>query len=82
MAAWCEPYEISQRFHYSIQTKIVRLLDDADRDEQVISDLLSDDHRRRQRKLVDAQRREAERMWELLSYTRLRPHRENVNPLK
>ncbi len=72
MAAWCEPYEISLRFHRSIEARIFRLEQDADRDEQMIASLLSDDHRRRQRKLVEAQRREARRMLDLLRYTRLR----------
>lgn len=72
MAVRREPYEISPRFHLSIQTRILRLEEDADRDEQLIPFLLSEDHRRRQRKLVEAQRREAGRMRELLSYTRLR----------
>lgn len=72
MATRREPYEISPRFHLSIQARILRLEEDAERDEQLIPFLLSEDHRRRQRKLVEAQRKEAKRMRELLSYTRLR----------
>lgn len=72
MAAWCEPYEISLRFHRSIEARILRLEQDADLDEKLIASLLSDDHRRRQRKLVEAQRWEAGRMRDLLRYTRLR----------
>ena len=77
MAAWCEPYEISLRFHLTIQARILRLEQDAEDDEKRMETLISDDHRRRQRKLIEAQRREARRMRELLSYTRLRPVRKN-----
>lgn len=72
MAARPELYEIGPCFHETMQARILRLEEDADRDEAIIPFLLSHDHRRRQRRLVDAQRREAQRMKELLSYTRLR----------
>jgi hypothetical protein len=72
MSASCEPYEISLRFRQSVQDRIDRLEEDADRDELLVSSLLSEDHRSRQLKLIEAQRREAHRMRELLSYTRLR----------
>jgi hypothetical protein len=72
MSAWCEPYEISLRFRQSVQARIDRLEENANSDESIIPTLLSEDHRRRQLKLVEAQRYEATRMRELLSYTRLR----------
>ena len=57
-----EGYEISPRFRQSIEDRIVRLEQDADADEALVTQLEDIDHIRRQMHLVVAQRAEALRM--------------------
>jgi len=55
-------FEISPRFRRSIEERIARLERDADFDEQQLGLIFNDDHLRRQRRLIAAQRAEALRM--------------------
>jgi hypothetical protein len=57
-----EVFEISARFRQTIEERIAKLEHDADYDEQQISRLCSDDHIRRQMRLVAVERAEARRM--------------------
>ena len=57
-----EGIEISPRFRRSLEERIVRLERDADFDEAQLDRLWDEDHQRRQRKLVAAERTEALRM--------------------
>ena len=67
-----DTFEVSARFGQMILARILELELGASRDEKIISSLLSPDHRRRQQKLVDAQRAEAERMRAFLAQVRIR----------
>lgn len=60
--SWWEGIEISPRFRQSIEERIARLERDADFDEAQLDRLRDEDHIRRQRKLVAAERAEALRM--------------------
>lgn len=68
-------FEVSPRFRQSIETRILRLQQDADRDESQIVNLADIDHIRRHMRLVSAQRAEAERMRSFLDRTVLRAGR-------
>lgn len=57
-----EGFEISPRFRRSMEARIARLERDADEDEVRLLLLNDEDHMRRQRKLVAAERAEALRM--------------------
>lgn len=57
-----EGFQISPRFRRTIEERIGRLENDADRDEAQMAQLESADHITRQRRLVAAQRAEALRM--------------------
>ena len=57
-----EGIEISPRFRRSMEERIIRLEQDADFDEARLPLLEDEDHIRRQRKLVAAERAEALRM--------------------
>lgn len=70
-----EAFEISPRFRQSIETRIARLEQDADRDEEQIVRLADIDHIRRQMRLVATQRAEAQRMRSFLDRTVLRTRR-------
>ena len=67
-----DTFEVSARFGQMILARILELELGASRDEKIISSLLSPDHRRRQQKLVDEQRAEAEKMRAFLSSARIR----------
>jgi hypothetical protein len=67
-----EPVEVSARLVQMILSRVLELQLGADRDEEVIPLLLSHDHQYRQRKLIDAQRVEAERLLGFLSSARVR----------
>jgi hypothetical protein len=54
--------EISPRFRRSIEQRIERLEQGADFDEQQLARISNEDHGRRQRRLIAAQRAEALRM--------------------
>jgi hypothetical protein len=54
--------EISPRFRRSIEERVERLERGADFDEQQLAQILNEDHLRRQRRLIAAQRAEALRM--------------------
>lgn len=58
----CDSIEISPRFRRSMEERIARLERDADCDESQLLYLVDEDHIRRQRKLVAAERAEALRM--------------------
>ena len=64
--------EISPRFRRSMEERIARLELDADSDEVQLLYLKDEDHIRRQRKLVAAERAEALRMRLFLDKTRNR----------
>lgn len=57
-----EEFEISPRFRRTLEDRIARLERDADYDEAQLEKLIDEDHVRRQRKLVAAERAEALRM--------------------
>jgi ribosome-associated translation inhibitor RaiA len=57
-----EGFEISPRFRQSIQDRISRLEQDAERDEAFVAHLEDIDHVRRQMRLVAVERAEALRM--------------------
>ncbi len=67
-----EGIEISPRFRRSMEERIERLELDADSDEMQLLYLNDEDHLRRQRKLVAAERAEALRMRLFLDKTRNR----------
>lgn len=67
-----EHFEISTRFRYIIEQRIVRLEFDAARDELNASHLQNIDHIRRQMRLVSAQLEEANRMKRFLENSRTR----------
>ncbi len=67
-----DTFEVSARFGQMILARILELELGASRDEKIISSLLSPDHRRRQQKLVNEQRAEAERMRAFLAQVRIR----------
>ncbi len=67
-----EGIEISPRFRRSMEERIARLELDADSDEVQLLYLKDEDHIRRQRKLVAAERAEALRMRLFLDKTRNR----------
>jgi len=67
-----EGFEISPRFRRTIEDRIARLESDAEHDEAQIVHLLNQDHVRRQRRLVAAERAEALRMRIFLDRARTR----------
>ncbi len=67
-----EPVEVSARLVQMILSRVLELQLGADRDEEMIPQLLAHDHKYRQRRLVDAQRVEAERLMGFLSTARVR----------
>lgn len=66
-------FEISPNFRAMIEERIVRLEQDAVRDEAQVSHLEDIDHIRRQMRLVAVQRAEALRMRLFLDRARIRP---------
>jgi hypothetical protein len=60
-----ERFVVSERFLRGIQTRIRKLRDDAAADERTIPGLLCEDHRRRQRLLVQTQLEDAHKFTEL-----------------
>jgi hypothetical protein len=70
-------YEISSRFRRSIEERIARLEEDADKDEAQIPCLDNPDHIRRQTRLVAVERAEALRMRLFLNRSRIRDVGEN-----
>jgi hypothetical protein len=67
-----EGFEISPRFRRTLEERLARLESDAERDEARIERLTNDDHIRRQRRLVAAERAEALRMRIFLDRARTR----------
>lgn len=67
-----ESFEISPRFRQTIEERIVRLEQDADRDEAMLALLSDGDHIRRHMRLVALQRAEALRMRKFLNRCRPR----------
>jgi hypothetical protein len=67
-----EKVEISPRFRRTIEERIARLEQDASFDESQLAYLSDSDHRRRQLRLVAAQRAEALRMRLFLDRTGIR----------
>ena len=67
-----EAFDITPRFRKTIEERIARLENDADWDESQIRRLADQDHIRRQRRLVAAQRAEALRMRTFLDRARSR----------
>jgi ribosome-associated translation inhibitor RaiA len=70
-------YEISPRFRHTIEERIARLEQDADKDEAQIASLNNPDHIRRQMRLVAVERAEALRMRLFLNRSRTREAVEN-----
>lgn len=70
-----DSFEISQRFREVIEARIARLEKDADWDERMLESLTDEDHRRRHRRLVAAQRGESLRMRVFLDRMRIREPR-------
>jgi len=68
-----EGFDISPRFRRTLEERIARLENDAERDEAMIAQLHSSDHIRRQRRLVAVERAEALRMRIFLDRARTRP---------
>jgi len=76
-----EPMQVSSRFRATIEATILELERNAARDERLLPTLLSPDHRRRQRLLVEKQLDKAFRlreMLELMSIRREQGRRERV----
>lgn len=67
-----EIFEISPRFRQSLEERIARLERDADHDERMLANLISEDHMMRHRRLVTVQRTEALRMRMFLDRSRQR----------
>jgi hypothetical protein len=67
-----EIFEISPRFRQSLEERIARLERDADHDERMLANLISEDHMMRHRRLVTTQRTEALRMRMFLDRARPR----------
>lgn len=67
-----EVFEISPRFRQSLEDRIGRLERDADNDEAMLANLISEDHIQRHRRLVTVQRTEALRMRVFLDRSRPR----------
>jgi hypothetical protein len=66
-------FEVSLRFRLTVEAKIRQLEENAILDARAMTDLECEDHRRRQRMLVQAQLDQARTLRELLISTRLRP---------
>ena len=67
-----EGFDISPRFRRTLEDRVARLERDAESDEAVIALLHNQDHIRRQRRLVAAERAEALRMRIFLDRSRTR----------
>jgi len=67
-----EPMQVSSRFRSTIEATILELERNAGRDERLLPTLLSPDHRRRQRLLVEKQLDKAFRLREMLALMSLR----------
>ena len=68
-------FEISARFRRSVEDRIARLENDAERDEAQVAHLENSDHIRRQMRLVAMERAEALRMRLFLDRSKARPQR-------
>lgn len=68
-------FEISIRFRHAIEARIARLESDANHDEAMLVNLVSNDHMRRQMRLVAVQRDEAARMRRFLDQSKTRAPR-------
>lgn len=68
-------FEISARFHQTIEERIERLERDAASDEVLVTHLENGDHIRRHMRLVAAQRAEALRMRSFLNRAKIRAAR-------
>ena len=66
-------FEVSPRFRLTVAAKIRQLEENAILDAKAMTDLDCEDHRRRQRMLVQAQLERARTLRELLIATRVRP---------
>ncbi len=67
-----EPFEISMRFHCALWAKVLSLEANAQKDELFAASLDHLGHRRRQQRLVQAQRDEAGRFRNFLAGARIR----------
>ena len=67
-----ETYEISPRFRQTVEDRIARLERDASHDELALATLVHEDHIRRHRRLIAAQRMEALRMRLFLDRAKVR----------
>lgn len=74
-----ESFEISPRFGQTIEARILRLEQDADRDEAQVANLTDGDHIRRQMRLVAVERAEAQRMRSFLDRCRSRMPRSLIS---
>ena len=70
-----EPIEVSARFRFALEQSILALEAGAARDEQALTRLEDEDHRRRQRLLVGCQLLRAFQLRELLARTAVRSER-------
>jgi hypothetical protein len=68
-----EPYQISSHFYRAMQARALALEIDALSDELIAHAITNPDQLRRQRLLIQAQRDEADRLRDFLSYTAIRP---------
>jgi hypothetical protein len=73
-----EGFEISARFRRSVEARIARLEQDADRDEAQVAELSDGDHIRRHMRLVALQRAEAHRMRTFLRHTTMRLPKQTI----
>jgi hypothetical protein len=62
-----EPIQVSDRFRATVQDSILELERNAARDEQVLKTLISPDHQRRQKLLIQSQLDKAFRLREMLA---------------
>ena len=70
-----EPYHVTPRFYRAMQSKVLKLEIDALCDELVTVGITNADQLRRQRLLIQAQRDEADRLRDFLSFTAVQPAR-------
>lgn len=67
-----EPFEIGPRFYHALETKVLSLEDDAQKDEAFASSLEHPGHLRRQKLLIQAQRDKAQRLRNFLAAALIR----------
>ena len=71
-----EPYHVTPRFYRAMQSKVLKLQVDALCDELVAVGITNADQLRRQRLLIQAQRDEADRLRDFLSFTTVQQARD------